>query len=116
MNPSRFSAALVFALLLLAVLWQSVLIPPQRVPVMLAVALHVAVLIPATVLFLLRRPSATFFAGLAALFLFCHGVMEAWSAPPARLWAGLEIVLATALVFASSWNGLRARLARRRGV
>jgi uncharacterized membrane protein len=50
------------------------------------------------------------------LLLFCHGVSEAWSTPSTRTLAAGEIALCVLIVFAASWNGLRARLARRRGV
>jgi uncharacterized membrane protein len=105
MNAGRVSATLSFALLLLAVLWQMLLDPPQRMPLALA---------PANVLFALRRPAAGFAAGVGALFLFCHGVMEAWGNAPMRLWAWVEIALSVALVFAASFDGLRARFAKRR--
>jgi uncharacterized membrane protein len=96
--------------------WHCLLAPPLRLPRALAAALHLAPLLPALALLLLRRRAATFWGAVAALLLFCHGVSEAWSQPAARALAGAEILLSVALVFAASWNGLRARLARRRGV
>lgn len=56
---------------------------------------------------------AVFWSGVLALAWFSHGVMSAWSHPQARLYAWLELGLALAVVFASSWSGLRARLGRR---
>ena len=114
MSARQATAALSFALLLLAVLWQNLLDPPQRMPLPLALILHALPLVPAILLFALRRPSAAFAAGVGALFLFCHGVMEAWGNAPMRLWGGIEIALSVALVFASSFDGLRARFAKRR--
>ncbi len=57
---------------------------------------------------------AAFWAGVLALLWFCHGVMLAWSEPAQRLPATLELVLSVAVVFASSWPGLRARFGKRR--
>ena len=58
---------------------------------------------------------AGFFGGVFALFWFSHGVMVAWTRPPERLLAWLEIALALLVIGASSWAGLRARFGRRRG-
>ena len=58
---------------------------------------------------------AAFWAGVLALFWFSHGVMVAWTRPPERLLAWLEIALALLVIGASSWAGLRARFGRRRG-
>ncbi len=57
---------------------------------------------------------AAFWAGVLGLGWFSHGVMTAWSHPEARLYGWLELVLALAVIFASNWNGLRARLGRKR--
>ena len=56
---------------------------------------------------------AGFWAGLMALLWFSHGVMVAWTRPPERAFALLEVALAVAVVFAASVPGLRARFARR---
>jgi len=56
---------------------------------------------------------AVFWSGVLALGWFSHGIMTAWSHPQARLYGWLELLLALAVVFASNWNGLRARLGRR---
>ena len=57
---------------------------------------------------------AAFWAGVLALFWFSHGVMVAWTRPPERLFAWLEIVLSLVVVGAASWPGLRARFGKRR--
>jgi uncharacterized membrane protein len=49
-----------------------------------------------------------------ALAWFSHGVMVAWTRPPERLFATVEIVLALAVVFAASIPGLRARLGKKK--
>jgi uncharacterized membrane protein len=116
MSARTLAAILIVVLASLILAWQTLLAPPLQLPRVLAAALHLAPLLPALVLLLVRHRAATFWGAVAALLLFCHGVSEAWSQPAARALAGAEILLSVALVFAASWNGLRARLARRRGV
>lgn len=71
----------------------------------------------ALALSLLRGGGArtAFWAGLLALLWFSHGVMVAWTRPPERIPALLEIVLALAVVGLASLPGLRARFAHRAG-
>ncbi|MCW5580134.1 MAG: DUF2069 domain-containing protein [Luteimonas sp.] len=57
---------------------------------------------------------AAFWAGVLGLLLFCHGVMIAWSEPAERMPALAATALSVALVFASSWPGLRTRFGRRK--
>ena len=57
---------------------------------------------------------AAFWAGVLGLFLFCHAVMTAWADPAQRGLALAATLLSLLAVFASSWNGLRARFGRRR--
>lgn len=116
MSARRVAHAALLALFALALAWQLLLAPPQQLPRALAAALHAAPLLPALVLWLRRRPGAAFWGAVAALLLFCHGVTEAWSRPELRPLAFAEIALALLLVFAASWDGLRARIAKRRGV
>jgi uncharacterized membrane protein len=61
----------------------------------------------------LGRPSARFWAGVAALFYFCHGLAEAWAISASRVEGLVEAALAVSLVVASSWDGLRARFGAR---
>ncbi len=114
MNPRNFTTIAMLALALLAPLWHYVIAPPQRLPAGLATAVQLAPLLPGLVLFALKNRTAMFWSGLGALFAFCHGVMEAYGSHAARLPALLETLLAVAVVFSSSWNGLRQRFARRK--
>jgi uncharacterized membrane protein len=57
---------------------------------------------------------AAFWAGVLALFWFCHGVMAAWSRPNEAGWAWVEIALSLTVVLASAWPGLAAKFAKRR--
>ena len=60
------------------------------------------------------RGRAPFWAGVLGLFLFCHAVMTAWADPAQRGLALGGVVLSVLAVFASSWDGLRARFGARR--
>jgi len=73
--------------------------------------LPVALLLPGA---LAGSARAAFWAGVLGLLLFCHGVMIAWSEPAERMPALAATALSVALVFASSWPGLRARFGRRK--
>jgi uncharacterized membrane protein len=57
---------------------------------------------------------APFCAAVLALMWFSHGVMVAWTRPPERQLAQIEIVLALVVVFAASLPGLRARFGGKR--
>ena len=104
------------ALAALIVAWHLVLAPPAQVPPWLALLLHSAVLWPGLVLLARRRRIALFAGALAALVLFCHGVMEAWTAPAVRGPALTEAALSVLVIAGASLDGLRARFARKRGV
>jgi uncharacterized membrane protein len=113
-SAPRVVLALSVALLVLQPIWYLWLSPPAVFSPLAATVLMALPILPAIALALLGRPSAGFWAGVAALFYFSHGVMEAWSHPPAAVPAWAETLLATALVFAASWRGLQARRAARR--
>ena len=101
--------ALVASLALLALVYAAWFFPREPV------ALAVFGLPPALLALAVRRAGArpAFFAGVLALFWFSHGVMVAWTRPPERPYATLEIVLALAIVALSSIPGLRARFGAR---
>lgn len=63
----------------------------------------------------LRSRLAGYWAGVLALFWFCHGVMLAWSSSDERLYAWIELALALAVIFSANLAGLKARLGRKRG-
>ncbi|CAN5335006.1 hypothetical protein BH11PSE14_BH11PSE14_13570 [soil metagenome] len=58
-----------------------------------------------------KRPNSWFWAGLASLPYFCHGIVEAWAMPGVRIPAVAEALLAFALAMLVSWDGMRARFA-----
>ena len=61
----------------------------------------------------LGRSRAPFWAAVLALVWFSHGIMVAWTRPPERAHALVEVALSLVIVFAASLPGLRARFARR---
>ncbi|HKR75560.1 MAG TPA: DUF2069 domain-containing protein [Rhodanobacter sp.] len=85
------------ALAVLQLLWHGWLLPPQSVSVALVLAITlVPLLLP---LAALRQPRrALLWVGILALFYFCHGVAEAWSAPVERVLAMAEIALTLLLI------------------
>jgi uncharacterized membrane protein len=93
------------ALAVLQWVWHGWLLPPQNMPVGLVLAVTVVpLLLP---LLALRRPRrALLWVGILALFYFCHGVAEAWSAPTERALALAEIAL-TLLLIGSLGAGVR---------
>jgi uncharacterized membrane protein len=66
------------------------------------------------VLHLARRPSARFWSGVVALLTFCHGITEAWTLPGALTPGLVEAVVSALAVTSASWDGMRARFARKR--
>lgn len=115
MNARSFASVAVVALFALSWLWYLWLAPSTVLPPWVAASIHACLMLPAVLLLALRRPSALFWGGVGALFAFCHGVMEAWTSPVARLPALIEVVLSLVIIFGSSWNGMRNRLAKKRG-
>lgn len=112
-GPWRLAAAALAALLALQWLWHAWLAPPSGPPAWLVATLFSLPLLPPAIAFLRARSNAALWAGIVALPYFCHGVAEAWASPAQRALALAETGLALALVLASSWPGLQARLRRK---
>jgi uncharacterized membrane protein len=108
----RWCALGAAAIVVLRVLWHGWLAPPASLP-WATFALAVLPMLPAGVLFALRHRQAPFWAAVAALLYFCHGIMEAWSDPSVWPLGLAESALAAWIVVTSSWEGLRARLGRK---
>lgn len=116
MTPRHLAAVAVVALFALSWLWYLRLAPPLTLPPWLAAGAHALLMLPAVLLLAARRRSALFWGSVGALFAFCHGVMESWSSPAARGPALAEIVLSLVIIFGASWDGVRNRFAKKRGV
>ena len=103
----------VAGLLLMQFLWHAWLLPSGPGAPWQSALLYSLPLLPGLLLALRSRPSASFWFGVAALFYFCHGVTESWTLPQARVLALVEAGLALLVIFAGSWDGMRARFSRR---
>lgn len=57
---------------------------------------------------------APLWAGILALFWFCHGVMAAWSRPAEAGYAWAEIALSLLVIAAANGPALRAKFGGRR--
>ena len=101
------------ALLALQLLWHGMWMPPHGASPWLVALFFCMPLAPALWLALRGRSTAGFAGALAALLYFCHGVMEAMSAPAERGLALAEIVLSVWVILAYSWPGLRGRFRKR---
>ena len=106
----------IFGLLLLQWLWHAAVAPPSSASPWVYAAFFCIPLLPTLLLLALRHRAAWLAGGVAALLYFCHGVMVAMSVPQLRALALTEVALSVLVVVAASWNGLRARFARRPAV
>lgn len=97
------------ALLILQLIWHAWLVPPERMPLALVLAITVLpLLLPLTALHNVRR--ALLWVGVLSLFYFCHGVAEAWSSSTER-WLGVAEIALTLLLI----GALGAGVTRKRG-
>lgn len=110
----RFALLGIFAMLALQVIWYAWLAPPETLPKSVALALALAPIAPAVILALLRRPSAVFWAGVASLIYFCHSIGELWATPAIWPLALLELGLSLWIIFSGNWDGLQAKLLKRK--
>lgn len=107
----KIALALFVALCLLQPVWYLWLAPPTLLAPWLVLTIFALPLAVVGALFVLRRPSALFWAGVVSLLYFCHGVMEGWSVPEVRLLGTLEALIAFVLVCAVGADGLQRRRA-----
>ena len=110
----RCAGAAIAVLLLLQILWHAWLLPPDAAPVWLITAFFLLPILPSAWLLFRHDRHAAFWGAVAALFYFCHGLMEAWAAPNERVPALIEAGLSVVLIVSASWDGLRARFDKRR--
>lgn len=112
-SARRWAVAGVLGLLLLHLAWHGLPWPVAGARRWSVLGLSILPLAPTLVLLLLRKPSAIFWAGVAALLYFCHGVTEAWTIASSRPLALAEIALSLLTIVAGSWDGMKARFGRR---
>jgi uncharacterized membrane protein len=109
MSAERAGVAAWSALIVLQFAWYLVLAPPGGASPWIALALT----LPGLLLPLLAWRSGVgrmlLWAGVAALFYFCHGVVAAWIAPAARIPALAESALCVTLIAALGWRARRGR-------
>ncbi len=106
----RYAALGIVALFSLQFLWHAILLPSGW----LIAGLYALPILPAVILLLLRHRRAAYWGAVAALLYFCHGVMETWANPAARSLALAETALSIWLILAYGWDGLQARVAKRK--
>jgi uncharacterized membrane protein len=108
----RIAAVASFAMLAGLWIWAWPSGPRAGAPFWVLPALLSVPLLPAALGFALRRPRAALWAGIAALFYFCHGIAELRVS--GSIWPALEVLLALVIVLAAGWPGIAAKLAKRR--
>jgi len=106
----RYAALGIVALFALQFFWHGLLLPSGW----LIAALYALPILPAVALLLFRHRRAAYWGAVAALLYFSHGVMEAWADPAARPLALTETTLSVWLIVAYGWDGLQARMAKRK--
>jgi uncharacterized membrane protein len=116
MSARAFALGGILGLLLLQWRWHAMIAPPVSAASWMLVAIYCLPMLPCLILLVLRRPAALLVGAIAALLYFCHGVMFAFGEPALRAPALTEVALSVIVVVAASWNGLRARFARKPAV
>jgi uncharacterized membrane protein len=110
----RYALLGIFAMLALQIIWYTWLAPSQTLPKSIALGLAVAPIAPAVLLAIFRRPSAVFWAGVASLLYFCHSIAELFATPTIWPLALLELGLSLWIIFSGNWDGLQAKLLKRK--
>jgi uncharacterized membrane protein len=96
MPHNRLLLAIMLALTALQIYWYGHAFPPAAVSPLLVTAIATLPLLLVTAWQSWRPGMGAVFSGLLLLLYFCKGVMEAWSNPPERVLALLEVALTTA--------------------
>jgi uncharacterized membrane protein len=110
----RYAALGIVALFALQFLWHGFLLPSGLASSWLIAGLYTLPILPAVILLLFAHRRAAYWGAVAALLYFSHGVMEAWADPAARPLALAEVALSVWLILAYGWDGLQARMAKRK--
>lgn len=110
----RFALLGIFAMAVLQILWYAILLPPERIPLGIVLAIALLPIAPAVILAIFRRPSAIFWGGVASLLYFCHSIAELWTTPMVWPLALLELGLSLWIIFCGNWAGIEAKLLKRK--
>jgi uncharacterized membrane protein len=110
----RFAVLGIVALAIWMTAWMSWLSPSVIFPKSVATGLALAPILPALLLIVFRRPSAVYWGGVAALLYFCHAISEWWTTPEIWPLPVIELLLALWIIFCGNWDGLRAKLFKRK--
>jgi uncharacterized membrane protein len=96
-----------FALVALQWLWSWDTGPNPHLPFWFEPTLFSLPLLAPAIAFLRGRPRAPLWAGIVALFYFCHGIAEARVGE--RPWPWIEVALSLLVIFAAGWPGIAAK-------
>jgi len=109
----RWTVLGIFSLLAYQVFWHYLIAPPEKIAAWLVTLLFVLPLIPVCAVVVLKHRTFAFWSGTIALFYFCHGVTEAWTLR--EIWPlGIgEAAICVWVIMASSWDGMKARFAKK---
>jgi uncharacterized membrane protein len=110
----RFAVLGIFALLVWMIAWMIWLSPSDIFPKSVATAIAIIPILHAVLLALWRRPSAVYWGGVAALLYFCHAIAELWTVPEIWPLPLIELLLALWIIFCGNWDGLQAKLFKRK--
>ena len=110
----RYALLGIFAMACWQLAWHAWLRPPESFPLAFILILALAPIAPAVILALLNKPSAVFWGGVAALLYFCHSITELWASPDIRLLAMVELGLSLWIIFTGNWDGLQAKIFKRK--
>jgi uncharacterized membrane protein len=114
-NPLRVGVAAWMALILLQPAWYLWLAPPADGPPGVALLLTLPPLLLPLLALRTSLRRALLWAGIVALFYFCHGIVAAWVIPATRVPALIEALLCVVLIGALGADiryGKRTRGAR----
>jgi uncharacterized membrane protein len=97
-NPLRVGVIVWLALILLQLAWYLWLAPPTGGSAGIALFLTLPPLLLPLLALRTHLRRALLWAGIVALFYFCHGIVAAWVIPATRVPALIEVLLCVVLI------------------
>lgn len=104
MKAQHLGGLALLGLIVLQLLWHAWLIPPERAPLELVLAIALLPLLPAVLTYSRNPRRGLLLAGIVSLFYFCHGISEAYSSPQTRVLALIEALLTVLLISVLGWQ------------